>query len=96
MKRTIRNRIGDMIRGWQGKPTEADRIRYDELEKKFRSKEKTLNQVKMVLEAAVYPRPGVIPSRDFLKNTIGKLQQILVAHYDKETKNETKPNTDDQ
>lgn len=96
MKRTIRNRIGDMMLGWQGKPTEADRIRYRELEERLQSKEALLNRLKMVLDSAVYPRPGVIPSRDFLKNTLSKLQQVLAVSVAKEKSNEAKPDTDDQ
>lgn len=70
MKRSLKIRIGDMIRGWQGKPTEADRLRYETLERRFK-------KASTILSQAVYPRPGVIPSRDFLMKTIGLLHRVM-------------------
>jgi hypothetical protein len=96
MKRTIKSRIGDMLLGWQGKPTEADRVRYEKLQQQFRRSETTLKRVAAGIDQAVYPRPGVIPSRDFLMKTIGRLQEIICSYNEREEEDAKKPDTSDQ
>ena len=76
-----------MLLGWQGKPTEADRVRYEKLQQQFRRSETTLKRIAAGIDQAVYPRPGVIPSRDFLMKTIGRLQQIMCSHGESEDSN---------